>query len=227
MIEQLHPSIQQKARDFLQLASEQGFNLRITHGFRTHEEQNELYAQGRTKPGPIVTNARGGESMHNFGLAFDVVDKEKGYNIDWDKLGDIGRSVGLEHGDRGMVDKPHFQHIGGLTLEQIQKGQRPMIVVPPAEPTKKRFMKIKSSNQRLVWVKRNDKTEFYVIRTNDGHPKETKHRVKKAIPATIMMFAVNEKYQRMNAKDIDGLTAGKDYSLKAVLHKKPELGEME
>ena len=47
--------------------------LCVVSGLRTAAEQNALYAQGRTAPGHIVTNARAGLSMHNYGLAVDVV----------------------------------------------------------------------------------------------------------------------------------------------------------
>lgn len=49
------------------------YRLRITSGFRSRAAQNRLYAQGRTRPGAIVTHARGGESSHNWGLAIDVL----------------------------------------------------------------------------------------------------------------------------------------------------------
>jgi len=139
MIAGLHPSIQPMAWEFLRKTFAEGFHLRITHGTRTIAEQNALWEQGRKRPGAIVTNARGGQSFHNFGLAFDVVDTERGYNINWDRLGDIARSVGLEHGDRGIVDRPHFQHRGGLTLKQVQDGARPGTPTKPAQekPTNK------------------------------------------------------------------------------------------
>ena len=54
-------------------ARELGANFRITEGFRSVERQNQLYAQGRTRPGKIVTNARGGQSKHNTGRAIDIV----------------------------------------------------------------------------------------------------------------------------------------------------------
>jgi|TARA_R100001594_G_scaffold7339_1_gene19918 hypothetical protein len=54
-------------------ARELGAKFRITDGFRSVARQNQLYAQGRTRPGKIVTNARGGQSKHNKGLAIDVV----------------------------------------------------------------------------------------------------------------------------------------------------------
>lgn len=133
-INQLHASVQPKARCFLQKAAAAGFNLRITSGYRSIEEQNRLYAQGRTTPGSIVTNAKGGQSFHNFALAFDVVDRVRGYNLDWNALGSLGASCGLEHGDRGYVDLPHFQYRGGLSLAQVQAGARPNVDSPPAQP---------------------------------------------------------------------------------------------
>ena len=45
--------------------------LRFAYTYRSFDEQNHLYAQGRTKPGKIVTYAKGGQSYHNFGLAFE------------------------------------------------------------------------------------------------------------------------------------------------------------
>jgi peptidoglycan L-alanyl-D-glutamate endopeptidase CwlK len=45
----------------------------LTSGYRSKKEQNELYAQGRSKPGQVVTNAKAGQSYHNYGLAVDFV----------------------------------------------------------------------------------------------------------------------------------------------------------
>lgn len=108
-------------------AQESGYNLRITQGYRSIEQQNELYAQGRTKAGQIVTKAKGGDSLHNYGLAFDVVDKDKGYNVDWNKIGQIGKDAGLEWGGdwKSFQDRPHFQYTGGYSLSQVKKGSRP------------------------------------------------------------------------------------------------------
>ena len=50
----------------------QGVIVEIVQGLRTFAEQDALYAQGRTGPGAIVTQARGGESNHNYGLAADL-----------------------------------------------------------------------------------------------------------------------------------------------------------
>jgi peptidoglycan L-alanyl-D-glutamate endopeptidase CwlK len=79
---QLHPSVRNEVISLI-TEVEKGFPaniaVRIVQGLRTIEEQNVLYAQGRTKPGNIVTNAKSGSSYHNYGLAIDfaiLVDKD-------------------------------------------------------------------------------------------------------------------------------------------------------
>src|SRR5688572_7748364 len=68
----LLPEVQPLARALVQKATQNGIRIKVISGLRTYAEQDELYAQGRTKPGIIVTRARGGYSNHNFGIAFDV-----------------------------------------------------------------------------------------------------------------------------------------------------------
>jgi hypothetical protein len=63
--------VQPYARALVKKAAQHGITIKVIGGLRTYEEQNELFAQGRTKPGRIVTNARGGYSNHNFGIAFE------------------------------------------------------------------------------------------------------------------------------------------------------------
>lgn len=72
VIANLLPHVQPYARALVKKAAQHGITIKVIGGLRTYEEQNELFAQGRTKPGRIVTNARGGFSNHNFGIAFDV-----------------------------------------------------------------------------------------------------------------------------------------------------------
>lgn len=89
----------------------------ITSTLRAFHEQGRLYAQGRTAPGSIVTNERGGESRHNHGLAFDVAFRTPpaqspfGDENPWEEIGAIGRGLGLEWGGDwpGFRDRPHFQ----------------------------------------------------------------------------------------------------------------------
>jgi peptidoglycan L-alanyl-D-glutamate endopeptidase CwlK len=129
-----HPMVREKVREFLNKAEKQGIKLRITSSLRTYAEQDELYAQGRTKAGSIVTNAKGGQSNHNFGTAIDVVPIVNGQldwnSKDWAKIGEIGKSVGFAWGGdwKGLVDKPHFEMQFGNTLAQLKQkyesGQR-------------------------------------------------------------------------------------------------------
>lgn len=65
----LHPKIRFEVLHLFKELLKKGLKIRIVQGFRTFAEQDELYAQGRTKPGSIVTNARGGFSNHNYGLS--------------------------------------------------------------------------------------------------------------------------------------------------------------
>ncbi|AKM20737.1 M15 family metallopeptidase [Geobacillus stearothermophilus] len=136
----LHPLVADKARALIRKAYEEGIYIIITQGFRTVEEQNRLYALGRTKPGRIVTNARGGYSYHNFGLAFDVCvcNVFKGtlipsWSLDrrWFRVGQIGKSLGLEWGGdwKSFKDYPHFQYTFGLSLAQLRAGKRPPAAV--------------------------------------------------------------------------------------------------
>lgn len=136
----LHPAVDQLARRFLADAANQGLGLLITEGYRSPERQDILYSQGRTRPGAIVTWVRGGASLHNFGLAFDVA--RKGLNDRptwpsdeawWQRIGAMGEALGLTWGGRWpapKTDRPHFQWSGGLTLEQLRAGQRPAMPAP-------------------------------------------------------------------------------------------------
>ena len=103
-----------------------GIDLVVTSEFRSSAEQDKLYAQGRATPGNIVTNARGGESMHNYGIAFDVAINRNGkydYNIT-PFIGWLGEFIGLEWGGRwsNFKDVNHFQYTCGYTLGQLKNG---------------------------------------------------------------------------------------------------------
>ena len=121
----LHPKVRDSARLFLKKAKEQGVNLIITSGNRSYSEQDALYAKGRTAPGAIVTNAKAGESSHNFATAIDVVEVVNGkanWNGDWDKIAKIGKSVGFAWGGdwQNFSDKPHFEMNFGHTQSQLR-----------------------------------------------------------------------------------------------------------
>jgi peptidoglycan LD-endopeptidase CwlK len=126
-IEKLHPLVRNLARKLINTAENEGIMLRVTSTLRTFEEQNKLYAQGRTTAGKIVTNAKAGFSIHNFGLALDVVEIVEGKAIwnspNWLQIGGIGKSLGFVWGGdwKKLVDKPHFEMTFGKTVTQLRE----------------------------------------------------------------------------------------------------------
>lgn len=136
--------IAERMRNVIRIAYDMGIYVIVTQGLRTIAEQNALYAQGRRgiKGEKIVTNAKGGESYHNFGLAVDFaivdksgqtvywdtnVDTNKDGQKDWYQVGKIGKQQGLEWGGdwTSFKDIPHFQYTFGLSLAQLRAGRRP------------------------------------------------------------------------------------------------------
>lgn len=121
-----------KCRAFIVACAAVGIDVIVTSTYRDAESQDALYAQGRTAPGKKVTNARGGDSFHNWRCAFDFVPIINGKAIWndaalWDRCGDIAESVGLEWGGRwtNFTDKPHCQYTAGLTIAQYKAGVEP------------------------------------------------------------------------------------------------------
>lgn len=104
---------------------------RISQGLRTIAEQDALYAQGRTAKGKIVTNARGGSSYHNYGLAVDIVlivdnkiasweinkDFDKDGVPDWMEVVKIFKDAGWKWGGdfKSIKDYPHFEKSFGYS----------------------------------------------------------------------------------------------------------------
>lgn len=117
-INKCHPRLIDLSKKLVSACRGQGLIIGIGESFRTKEEQDALYAKGRTAPGNIVTNAKGSSysSHHQWGTAFDIYRNDgKGVYTDGDgffeKVGKIGKSIGLEWGGdwKSPVDKPHFQ----------------------------------------------------------------------------------------------------------------------
>jgi len=119
-----------------------GVPIVITQGLRTIAEQDALYAQGRTKPGKIVTNARGGYSNHNFGVAIDFalltgdgrsvswdtrLDGDRDGVADWNEVVEEAKKLGFAWGGdwRTFKDMPHFEMTFGLSKAQYRAGKRP------------------------------------------------------------------------------------------------------
>ncbi|OWR27727.1 peptidase M15 [Saccharibacillus sp. O23] len=136
----LHPDVRAAADRLVRQAADRGIDIAITSGFRSGEEQDRLYRQGRQDAGNIVTNARGGQSYHNYGLAIDfalrdgsdiVWDMERDGNgngrSDWMEVVELAKALGFDWGGdwENFPDYPHLQMDFGHTLRQLRHGKFP------------------------------------------------------------------------------------------------------
>lgn len=140
----LHPKIRDEVKSLVEkaeLSLPRDVAIAIPQGLRTIDEQDALYAQGRTKPGSIVTNARGGSSYHNYGLAFDFClvldtnrdgvydytswdikkDNDRDGIADWLEVVKVFENAGWEWGGKwsSIKDYPHLQKTFGYTWQQL------------------------------------------------------------------------------------------------------------
>lgn len=129
-LEDLHPRVAKLCQAFIDACAKVGIDVLITSTYRDAGSQNALYAQGRTTPGAKVTNAKAGQSWHNWRCAFDFVPVVNG-KARWNDLkafercGELAESVGLEWAGRWTTFKElaHCQYTGGLTLADFQGGK--------------------------------------------------------------------------------------------------------
>jgi hypothetical protein len=96
----------------------QGLKPYVISGFRSFEQQNEIYKQGRTKPGNKVTWVTGGGSWHNYGMAIDIAFWDRSHrtvtwdapNKDWDAIGAAGLRNGFTRWLGPQGDRPHLEY---------------------------------------------------------------------------------------------------------------------
>lgn len=120
---------QKEARIFMDKVLMAGVKAKVISGSRTYAEQNRIFRQGRYgNPGKIVTNARGGRSNHNFGVAWDIgiFTETGGYITEggpYDQAASAGMSSNIEWGGDWprFVDKPHYQLNLGVELAVIRE----------------------------------------------------------------------------------------------------------
>ncbi|CAM3333727.1 M15 family metallopeptidase [Paenibacillus taichungensis] len=137
----LHPVVAESEKLLVRKAARRGIEVVITHDFRSIDEQDALYNQGRSLSGNIVTNAKGGESYHNYGLAIDfalrtpegdvVWDMERDDNgngkPDWLEVVELAKELGFTWGGdwANFPDYPHLQMDFGLSINDLKRGKRP------------------------------------------------------------------------------------------------------
>ncbi len=128
----LEPEARRRAIDFLARCQADGLEVLITSTYRSAARQQQIYNQGRTTPGMIVSGSRPGFSMHNFRCALDVVpmrgkkavwDNRKPENLAlWMRIGKHGKDAGFEWGGdwKRFVDMPHLQYTSGMKLSELR-----------------------------------------------------------------------------------------------------------
>lgn len=136
LLPKVQPTFLQLALLGKEIAAAQNLDYRMISGTRSYEEQNKLYAKGRTTAGPKVTNARGGYSRHNFGIAgdFAVFDKEGKYldsenpplasQVHQAVAEEVkARKINIDWGGdwKSFVDEPHFEYRTGLSTRQLRE----------------------------------------------------------------------------------------------------------
>jgi peptidoglycan L-alanyl-D-glutamate endopeptidase CwlK len=141
----LHPIVLTKQNELIAETAALGITILITDGYRSIEEQDQIYAQGRTTPGSIVTQAKGGSSYHNYGLAIDFALRTKKGEVIWDMSHDgngngkadwlevveVAKKLGFSWGGdwEGFPDYPHLQMDFGYSLRKLKKGHYPPLEV--------------------------------------------------------------------------------------------------
>lgn len=126
----LHPTVEKKAIAWLDDCKSHGMDILVTSTYRDIESQNSLYAQGRTKPGGRVTNAKGGQSYHNWRVALDFVPMVHG-KPDWKDIAkfraaaELAKKQGFEWaGDwKTFKEYAHIQFTGGLKISDFKAGR--------------------------------------------------------------------------------------------------------
>ncbi|MCM3630690.1 M15 family metallopeptidase [Paenibacillus glycanilyticus] len=137
----LNPIVAKKADALVAQTGKIGIKILITDDFRSSEEQNALYKQGRSKPGQVVTNVKGGASYHNYGLAVDFAlvkpdgdviwdmkyDGNDNGRADWMEVVSAAKKLGFAWGGdwTSFKDYPHLQMDFGYSIKDLQNGKRP------------------------------------------------------------------------------------------------------
>lgn len=125
-LKSLHPHVARKVRKLMEAMSEIGLPCTIVSAYRSFRQQNELYAKGRTADGRIVTQAKGGQSYHNYGLAADLLPlvcaKDRDWAPEhqaWKMLGVLAEKMGFVWGGR-FGDRPHIEYTRGMHYSQLK-----------------------------------------------------------------------------------------------------------
>ena len=126
----LRPRTAAKAQVMQNACKDAGLPILIYSTLRDAEAQDAEYAKGRSLPGKVVTNAKGGDSFHQYGVAFDFVPLVGGvpaWNdlIRYEACAAIGKKLDLEWGGdfKSFPDRPHMQDTLGFSVAEYKAGK--------------------------------------------------------------------------------------------------------
>lgn len=117
-LSKLTPDTKQAVDRLIDYAISLGYDPKIVSAFRSCDEQNRIYAQGRTAPGSIVTNARGCVSWHTWGRAVDINLGSKATVPDYERLGVFWRTLGGKWGG-DFKDYGHYEFHPGVSIGSV------------------------------------------------------------------------------------------------------------
>lgn len=169
-ISRLRPDVAENCRTFIKLCKAEGLPVMVTETVRDREYQAQLYAQGRTKPGKIVTNQKT-PSFHwdKVALAFDICKNIKGHEYDdaefFKRCGAIGKKIGFSWGGdwKSFKDNPHFQwdQSGKYSASMVRAGKLPP-KMPRYQEVNKSMTKAEAKEVLKQKVKLSEATIVYL-----------------------------------------------------------------
>ena len=150
----LQPDFKDRMQALLIMAGQKGFKLQVNETLRSFARSNQLYAQGRSRPGQIVTNAAAGQSYHNYGVACDLypITSTGRVEVNFDRVPElmtqmlrvaqVAKTLGIEWGGNWKFrDLPHFQDAHAPAITELKRlypaGWIPGKSTPLAKPKAK------------------------------------------------------------------------------------------
>ncbi|MFD6207469.1 M15 family metallopeptidase [Peribacillus sp. NPDC060253] len=208
--------VKESALEMVERAYNEGIYVQISAGHRSFEEQAVLYGQGRVYSyngkdysnlaKPKVTNAKPGQSYHNFGLAIDfflVSDDGKNaiwtMNAKWQRVAAIGKELGFNWGGdwTSFKDYPHLEMTGGLSLTQLQAGKDPQLTFNLEETE---LSKTSKGDGHIIFIQKALNSRYKAALAVDGvNGPKTRSALIKSLKSLLLMENGDPKRRRRSS----------------------------
>lgn len=161
-LDDLRPDVRVNAERLLELCKKQELKILITQTKRDNEYQAYLYAQGRTRPGKIVTKSKT-TTFHGAGLAIDFCQNIKGFEYAdtgfFQNVAILAKHIGFSWGGDWLsfTDRPHLQwdNHGSYTTAMLRAGKSCPLMPEyqeAEEKTVKRYQTLDEIRQEASWA---------------------------------------------------------------------------